>query len=282
MINPETGRVHTSLNQTVTATGRLSSSEPNLQNIPIRTELGRRIREAFTAEPGKLILSADYSQIELRVMAHMSEDPLLIGAFKKGEDIHARTAAEVFGIMPGLVTSEMRRMAKVGNFGIIYGMSPFGLSKDLGISQKDAKRYIDSYFEHYKGVSSFIEKTILEAKEKGYVRTLLGRKRPIPELSGKEVALRQFGERTAINTPIQGTAADIIKLAMINISNRLKNENLKSLMILQVHDELVFEVPEGELEIMKQLVCEEMEGVMELKVPLKVDIGVGKNWSEAH
>jgi len=282
MINPETGRVHTSLNQTVTATGRLSSSEPNLQNIPIRTELGRRIREAFTAEPGKLILSADYSQIELRVMAHMSEDPLLIGAFKKGEDIHARTAAEVFGIMPGLVTSEMRRMAKVVNFGIIYGMSPFGLSKDLGISQKDAKRYIDSYFEHYKGVSSFIEKTILEAKEKGYVRTLLGRKRPIPELSGKEVALRQFGERTAINTPIQGTAADIIKLAMINISNRLKNENLKSLMILQVHDELVFEVPEGELEIMKQLVCEEMEGVMELKVPLKVDIGVGKNWSEAH
>ena len=282
MINPETGRVHTSLNQTVTATGRLSSSEPNLQNIPIRTELGRRIREAFTAGPGNLILSADYSQIELRVMAHMSEDPILIESFKKGEDIHARTAAEVFGIMPGLVTSEMRRMAKVVNFGIIYGMSPFGLSKDLGISQKDAKRYIDSYFEHYKGVSSFIEKTILEAKEKGYVRTLLGRKRPIPELSGKEVALRQFGERTAINTPIQGTAADIIKLAMINISNRLKNENLKSLMILQVHDELVFEVPEGELEIMKLLVCEEMEGVMELKVPLKVDIGVGKNWSEAH
>ncbi|MBF8250618.1 MAG: polA, partial [Deltaproteobacteria bacterium] len=282
MINPETGRVHTSLNQTVTATGRLSSSEPNLQNIPIRTELGRRIREAFTAEPGNLILSADYSQIELRVMAHMSEDPILIESFKKGEDIHARTAAEVFGIMPGLVTSEMRRMAKVVNFGIIYGMSPFGLSKDLGISQKDAKRYIDSYFEHYKGVSSFIEKTILEAKEKGYVRTLLGRKRPIPELSGKEVALRQFGERTAVNTPIQGTAADIIKLAMINISKRLKKEDLKSLMILQVHDELVFEVPEGELEIMKLLVCEEMEGVMELKVPLKVDIGVGKNWSEAH
>ena len=168
------------------------------------------------------------------------------------------------------------------NFGIIYGMSAFGLSKDLGISQKDAKRYIDSYFEHYKGVSSFIEKTILEAKEKGYVRTLLGRKRPIPELSGKEVALRQFGERTAINTPIQGTAADIIKLAMINIFNRTRKENLKSLMILQVHDELVFEVPEGEVEIMKQLVCEEMEGVMDLNVPLKVDIGVGNNWSEAH
>ena len=282
MINPETGRVHTSLNQTVTATGRLSSSEPNLQNIPIRTKLGRRIREAFTAEPGNLILSTDYSQIELRVMAHMSEDPILMEAFKKGEDIHARTAAEVFGIMPGLVTSEMRRMAKVVNFGIIYGMSPFGLSKDLGISQKDAKRYIDAYFEHYKGVSSFIEKTILEAREKGYVRTLLGRKRPIPELSGKEVALRQFGERTAINTPIQGTAADIIKMAMIKIYNRIKKEKLKSLMILQVHDELVFEVPEGELEIMKLLVCEEMEGVMELKVPLKVDIGVGKNWSEAH
>lgn len=282
MINPETGRVHTSLNQTVTATGRLSSSEPNLQNIPIRTELGRRIREAFTAEPGRLILSADYSQIELRVMAHMSEDPILIESFNRGEDIHSRTAAEVFGIMQGLVTSEMRRMAKVVNFGIIYGMSPFGLAKDLKISQKDAKRYIDSYFEHYKGVSAFIERTIQEARERGYVRTLLGRKRPIPELSGKEAALRQFGERTTVNTPIQGTAADIIKLAMINISNRLKKEKLKSLMILQVHDELVFEVPEGEVEIMKRLVCEEMEGVMELKVPLKVDIGVGKNWSEAH
>ncbi|MDO8445222.1 MAG: DNA polymerase I [Deltaproteobacteria bacterium] len=282
MINPDTGRVHTSLNQTVTATGRLSSSEPNLQNIPIRTELGKRIREAFIAEPGNLIISADYSQIELRVMAHMSEDPILIESFKRGEDIHSRTAAEVFGIMPGLVTAEMRRMAKVVNFGIIYGMSPFGLSKDLGISQRDAKRYIDAYFEHYKGVSAFIEKTLQEARGNGYVRTLLGRKRPMPELSSKEAAVRQFGERTAVNTPIQGTAADIIKLAMVNIFNRIRKENLKSLMTLQVHDELVFEVPENELEVMKQIVREEMEGVIELKVPLKVDIGVGKNWSEAH
>ena len=282
MINPDTGRVHTSLNQTVTATGRLSSSEPNLQNIPIRTELGKRIREAFIAEPGNLIISADYSQIELRVMAHMSEDPILIDSFKRGEDIHSRTAAEVFGIMPGLVTSEMRRMAKVVNFGIIYGMSPFGLSKDLGISQRDAKRYIDAYFEHYKGVSDFIDKTLQEAKGNGYVRTLLGRKRPIPELSSKEAAVRQFGERTAVNTPIQGTAADIIKLAMVNIFNRIRKDNLKSLMTLQVHDELVFEVPENELETMKKLVREEMEGVMEMNVPLRVDIGVGKNWCEAH
>ena len=282
MINPETGRVHTSLNQTVTATGRLSSSEPNLQNIPIRTELGRRIREAFIAEPGNLILSADYSQIELRVMAHMSEDPILIESFKRGEDIHSRTASEVFGLMPGLVTAEMRRMAKVVNFGIIYGMSPFGLSKDLGISQRDAKKYIDTYFEHYKGVSAFIERTMQEARENGFVRTLLGRKRPIPELLSKEAAVRQFGERTAVNTPIQGTAADIIKLAMINIFNRIRKEDLKSLMTLQVHDELVFEVTEDEIEAMKQIVREEMEGVIEIKVPLKVDIGIGKNWSEAH
>jgi DNA polymerase-1 len=282
MINPDTGRVHTSLNQTVTATGRLSSSEPNLQNIPIRTELGRRIREAFIAEPGNLILSADYSQIELRVMAHMSEDPILIDAFERGEDIHSRTASEIFGIMPGLVTAEMRRMAKVVNFGIIYGISPFGLSKDLGISQRDAKRYIDSYFEHHRGVKGFIERTLHEARERGYVRTLLGRKRPIPELSSREVAVRQFGERTAINSPIQGTAADIIKLAMVSLHKRLKEEKLKSLMILQVHDELVFEVPEDEVDVMKRIVREEMEGAMELKVPLKVDIGVGRNWSEAH
>ncbi|MEK7850681.1 MAG: DNA polymerase, partial [Deltaproteobacteria bacterium] len=182
----------------------------------------------------------------------------------------------------GLVTAEMRRMAKVVNFGIIYGMSPFGLSKDLGISQRDAKRYIDAYFEHYKGVSAFIEKTLHEAKEKGYVRTLLGRKRPIPELLSKEAAVRQFGERTAVNTPIQGTAADIIKLAMVNIARRLEKETMKSLMTLQVHDELVFEVPESEIETMKGLVREEMEGVMELKVALKVDIGIGKNWKEAH
>lgn len=282
MINPETGRVHTSLNQTVTATGRLSSSEPNLQNIPIRTELGKRIREAFIAGPGNLILSADYSQVELRVMAHMSEDPILIESFRRGEDIHARTASEVFDIMPGLVTAEMRRQAKVVNFGIIYGISPFGLSKDLGIPQRDAKRFIDAYFEHYKGVKEFIDKTLQEAKGNGYVRTLLGRKRRIPELSAKEAALRQFGERTAVNTPIQGTAADIIKLAMVNIFNRLEKENFKSLLILQVHDELVFEVPEDEADAVKHIVRKEMEGAMELRVPLRVDIGVGKNWREAH
>ncbi len=281
MMHPKTKRIHTSLNQTVTSTGRLSSSEPNLQNIPIRTELGKRIREAFVAEEGKMLLSADYSQIELRILAHLSGDEVLIDAFKRDEDVHTRTAMELFNVEPDKVDSNMRRFAKTVNFGIVYGMSPYGLSSDLGIPVDEAKAYIDNYFVHYKGVKEFIDKTITEAKEKGYVTTILNRKRYIPELKSANGATRNFGERMAVNTPIQGSAADLIKMAMINIDKRLDKERLKSMMILQVHDELVFEVTEDELEIMKELVKKEMENVMPMSVPIKVDIGIGKNWREA-
>lgn len=282
LINPKTGRVHTSFNQTVTATGRLSSSNPNLQNIPIRTELGREIRKAFIAEEGALILSADYSQIELRILAHVSGDEVLIDAFKKGEDIHERTACEVFGVMPGTVTQEMRRMAKAVNFGIIYGISPFGLSRDLGISTEAAKEYINNYFNRHKGVKDFIDKTLKEAHEKGYVTTLLQRRRYLPDLKSKNRQVREFAERTAINTPIQGSAADMIKAAMINIHQGLKNEGLRTKMIIQVHDELVFEVIDEDVEALRKLVKEKMEGVMKLSVPIIVEINAGKNWNEAH
>jgi DNA polymerase I len=282
MINPKTGRLHTSLNQTVTATGRLSSSEPNLQNIPIRTEVGREIRQAFIAERGSSLLSADYSQIELRVLAHMSNDPALIKTFQNDEDVHTRTASEIFGLTPEEVTPEMRRKAKAVNFGIIYGISAFGLAQDIGVSNAEGKRYIDNYFAQYPGVREFITRTIQDAKTNGYVSTLFGRRRFIPELASSTVAVRNFGERMAINTPIQGTAADLIKLAMINIQKRLTQENPGSKMILQVHDELVFEVPDREIEPMQKLVKEEMEGVLTLSVPIKVDMGVGKNWDEAH
>ena len=282
MINPKTGRLHTSLNQTVTATGRLSSSEPNLQNIPIRTEVGREIRQAFIAERGASLLSADYSQIELRVLAHMSGDPALIKTFQNDEDVHTRTASEIFGLTPEEITPEMRRKAKAVNFGIIYGISAFGLAQDIGVSNAEAKRYIDNYFARYPRVREFIDHTIEEAKTKGYVSTLFGRRRFIPELASSSVAVRNFGERMAINTPIQGTAADLIKLAMINIQKRLARENLETKMILQVHDELVFEVPDQEIDKMKMLVKEEMEGVLTLSVPIRVDMGVGKNWDEAH
>ncbi len=281
LINPETHRLHTSLSQTIAATGRLSSSKPNLQNIPIRTEMGLRIREAFVAEEGRLFLSADYSQIELRVLAHLSGDEKLIEAFKQGEDIHTRTAAEVFGLSPDEITSEMRRRAKAVNFGIVYGMSPYGLSADLGISQKEAKEYIDNYFARHTGVKAFIENTLRKAVEDGYVTTLLHRRRYMPELASSDNRIKQFGERIAINTPVQGSAADIIKIAMIKIHRRLHDERLRSKMILQVHDELLFEVPEEELEQTTNLVIEEMEGVIPLAVPLKVDTGTGKNWSEA-
>jgi DNA polymerase-1 len=282
MINPKTGRLHTSLNQTVTATGRLSSSEPNLQNIPIRTDVGREIRQAFIAERGASLLSADYSQIELRVLAHMSKDPALIRTFQDDEDVHTRTASEIFGLTPEEITPEMRRKAKAVNFGIIYGISAFGLAQDIGVSNAEAKRYIDNYFARYPNVREFIDHTIANAKKKGFVSTLFGRRRFIPELSSSAVAVRNFGERMAVNTPIQGTAADLIKLAMINVQKRLARENLGSKMILQVHDELVFEVPDREIEPMKKLVKEEMEGVLTLSVPIKVDMGVGKNWDEAH
>lgn len=282
LINPKTGRIHTSLNQTVTATGRLSSSEPNLQNIPIRGELGKRIREAFIAEKGNALLSADYSQIELRILAHLAQDEILVGAFKGGEDIHTRTATEIFGLPPESITPDMRRQAKTVNFGIIYGISPYGLSVELGIPFEKAKELIERYFERHKGVKDFIERNLKEAEEKGYVKTILCRQRHIPELMSQNSNVRQLGERLAINTPIQGSAADLIKLAMVNISKRFHGMNSNARMILQIHDELVFESPEEEIEQIKKVVKEEMEGVIEFSVPIKVDIGVGKNWSEAH
>jgi DNA polymerase-1 len=282
MINPRTGRLHTSLNQTVTATGRLSSSDPNLQNIPIRSDVGREIRRAFIAEPGASIISADYSQIELRILAHMSGDPALIMTFQQNEDVHTRTASEIFGLSSNEITSEMRRKAKAVNFGIIYGISAFGLAQDIGVSNNEAKRYIDSYFSRYPCVREFIDKTISETRSKGYITTLFGRRRFIPELSSSTAAVRSFGERTAVNTPIQGTAADLIKLAMIHIHSELKQSKLGSRMILQVHDELVFEVPDDEIETMKQMVKTRMESALVLSIPIKVDMGVGKNWDEAH
>jgi DNA polymerase-1 len=282
MINPRTGRLHTSLNQTVTATGRLSSSEPNLQNIPIRTDVGREIRKAFIAERGNSLLSADYSQIELRILAHMSDDEGLIRTFVEDQDIHTRTASEIFGLPQDEISSEMRRKAKAVNFGIIYGISAFGLAQDIGVSNAEAKRYIDSYFDRYPKVRAFIDATIARAKETGHVTTLLGRKRFIPELASSSAPVRSFGERMAVNTPIQGTAADLIKLAMIKIHGILGAHRAGSRMILQVHDELIFEVPDNEIAMMKKLVKEQMEGVLELAVPIKVDLGVGKNWDEAH
>ncbi len=282
LINPRTGRLHTTLNQTVTATGRLSSSEPNLQNIPIRSDIGREIRRAFISERGASLISADYSQIELRVLAHMSQDGALIQTFQEDKDIHTRTAAEIFGLSADEITPEMRRKAKAVNFGIIYGISAFGLAQDIGVSNTEAKRYIDSYFARYPKVREFLDKTIKDARSNGFVTTLFGRRRFMPEISSSTASVRSFGERTAVNTPIQGTAADLIKLAMIHIHQRLQREHLLSKMILQVHDELVFEVDDREIEKMKNLVKEEMEGVLILSVPIKVDMGVGKNWDEAH
>jgi DNA polymerase-1 len=282
LIHPETHRIHTSYNQTVTATGRLSSSDPNLQNIPVRTEEGRKIRAAFVPQKGWILLSADYSQIELRLLAHYSEDPTLVEAFEEGQDIHARTAAEVFQLLPGMITLEMRRQAKVINFGIIYGMSPFRLSKELGISQKMAKVYIENYFRRYKGVKRFIEETKEEARKAGKVTTLLGRHRWLPDISSKNRTAREFAERTAVNTPLQGTAADLIKVAMIRIHQALDQKGLKAKMLLQVHDELVFEVPSEELWRVEELVTEVMEGAYKLRVPLKVDVKTGRNWAEVH
>jgi len=282
LINPETGRLHTSFNQTVTATGRLSSSDPNLQNIPIRGEWGKRIREAFIAEKGHLLLSSDYSQIELRILAHLSQDKRLIEVFKNDGDIHTMTACELFGVTPENVTTEMRRRAKTVNFGIVYGISPYGLSQELGITPEEAKLYIDTYFAKHGGVKDYIGKLIQEASEIGYVSTIFGRKRAIPELKSTNKNTRQLGERLAMNTPIQGSAADIIKISMINIWHRLKKEGLQTKMLLQVHDELLFEVPIEEKDRTRAMVKEEMEKAVKLSVPLKVDIGIGKNWSEAH
>lgn len=282
LINPKTGRVHTSFNQTVTATGRLSSSDPNLQNIPVKTEIGRQIRKAFIAgEKNCVIMSADYSQIELRILAHFSGDKELVKAFEEDRDIHTHTASLVFGVDEADVTSKMRSMAKTVNFGIIYGMSPYGLSRDLKIEISKAKEFIDSYFERYGKVRICLEEMIEEAREKGYATTILNRRRYIPEINSKNNSIRQFAERTAVNTPIQGSAADLIKVAMINIHRTIKEEGLRSRMILQVHDELVFEVRKDEVEAMSKIVKTKMEEAAELRVPIKVQVKVGKNWLEA-
>ena len=280
LLSSTTGRLHTTFDQTGTATGRLSSANPNLQNIPIRTELGREIRAAFTVEPGHVLLAADYSQIELRLLAHFSSDRLLVEAFNRGDDVHTLTASQVFGVPPLMVTAEHRRAAKVVNFGIVYGLSPFGLSQNLGIEPGEAKQFINAYFEKYSGVRAFIDKTLEEARRDQKVTTLFGRIRPIPDINGKNVQQRGFAERTAVNTPLQGTAADLIKIAMIRIDEAVRDRNLKSRMTLQVHDELVFEVPQEELDVMRSLVREYMEKVHPLAVPLVVEIGVGKNWRD--
>ncbi|MDH4204374.1 MAG: DNA polymerase I [Desulfobacteraceae bacterium] len=282
LVHPETGRIHTSYNQTVTATGRLSSSDPNLQNIPIRTDEGMEIRKAFVPRKEWILVSADYSQIELRILAHYADDDILIEAFKNDEDIHTRTATEVFQVFPSFVTSELRRQAKVINFGIVYGMSPYGLSKELGISQKMAKTYIDNYFSRYKGVKRFVDQTISDARKTKKTSTLLGRIRLLPDINSSNKVLREFAERTAINTPVQGTAADLIKLAMIRVDAAFREGGLKSAMLLSVHDEIVFEVPPEELASVKVLVKEIMEGIWNLKVPLKVNLASGDNWAEAH
>jgi DNA polymerase I len=280
LVDPRTGRVHTTFNPAGTATGRLSSTNPNLQNIPIRTELGRKIRSAFIAESGNVLLSADYSQIELRLLAHFSDDPLLVEAYRREDDIHQLTASEVFGIPPMLITAEHRGRAKAVNFGIVYGISPFGLAAQLGIDQKEAKKYIETYFERYSGVRAYIDRVLNETRREQRVRTLFGRIRPIPDINSKNANMRGFAERTAVNTPLQGTAADVIKLAMIKIDAELTRRKLRSRMTLQVHDELVFEVPDEEVEAMRELVCEHMQNVYPFKVPLMVDIGVGENWRD--
>lgn len=282
LVHPETGRIHTSFNQAVTATGRLSSSDPNLQNIPIRTNAGREIREAFIPAAGHVLLAADYSQIELRVMAHLADEQALQQSFQRDEDIHQQTASEIFDIFPALVTDEMRRRAKTINFGVLYGMGAFSLGKDLNITTKEAKKYIDRYFERYPQVNQFIEERKEEARQNLYVKTLLGRHCAVADINSKNGQIRSYAERNAVNYPVQGSAADIIKVAMVAVHKRLKDEGLQSKMVLQVHDELVFDVPEGELEQLQRLVQQEMEGAVDLRVPINVCVGYGKNWREAH
>ena len=281
-VNPRTGRLHASFNQAVAATGRLSSSDPNLQNIPVRGEEGRRIRAAFIAADDCDLVVADYSQIELRVLAHLADEPVLVSAFRRGDDIHARTASEVIGVLPGAITGHMRRAAKVINFGIIYGMGPQRLARELSIPIDDAERYINNYFARYAGVRAYMSRVQADARQHGYVTTLLGRRRTFPDLASPHRGVVQAAERAAANTPIQGSAADLIKMAMVAIDRRLRREGLHAGMILQVHDELVFEVATADRERVMEVVREEMEGVFPLKVPLKVDLGWGANWAAAH
>jgi DNA polymerase I len=282
LVDKKTGRIHTSFNQAVASTGRLSSNNPNLQNIPVKDARGREIRKAFVPEQGSVFFSADYSQIELRLMAHLSEDESMIADFLSGNDIHAATASKIFGVKIGDVTREMRSRAKTANFGIIYGISSFGLSERLTIGRKEAKELIDGYFNSYPGVKVYMDESIRKAREKGYVSTMFGRKRYLPDIHSRNQVVRGNAERNAINAPIQGSAADIIKIAMVRIHNRLKAEMFLSKMILQVHDELIFEVPADELERLKDLVLYEMSDAVKLNVPLKVDSGTGNNWFEAH
>jgi DNA polymerase I len=281
-VNPTTGRVHTSFSQAVAVTGRLASTEPNLQNIPIRTEEGRRIRSAFIAPRGHVIVSADYSQIELRIMAHLSGDAGLLGAFARGEDVHRATSSEIFGVAPLEVSSEQRRYAKVINFGLIYGMSAHGLAKNLGIERQAAASYIERYFTRYPGVAAYMERTRAQAREQGYVETVFGRRLYLPEIRAQQAGRRQGAERAAINAPMQGTAADLIKKAMVAVANWLKAEGLASRLILQVHDELVLEVPEAEVAVIREALPRLMAGVAQLAVPLVAEVGVGANWEEAH
>ncbi|MBY0374153.1 MAG: hypothetical protein K2Q23_09180, partial [Bryobacteraceae bacterium] len=271
----------TTFNPAGAATGRLSSTNPNLQNIPIRTALGREIRAAFVSRPGWRLVIADYSQIELRLLAHFSKDALLTDAFRKNEDIHTRTAAEVFGVPPLMVDADLRRNAKAVNFGIVYGQTSFGLALQLGISRKEADEYIKAYFARYSGVRKYLDATIAEVRKTGVSKTLFGRERPIPEINSRNPNARGFAERTAVNTPLQGTAADLIKLAMIRIDRRLRTESWQSVMLLQVHDELVFEAPESEAASLAKMVKQEMESVRQLNVPLLVETGIGLNWRDA-
>ena len=282
LIDKKTGRIHTSYNQAVAATGRLSSNNPNLQNIPVKDERGREIRKAFVPEKGHIFLSADYSQIELRLMAHLSKDKSMIADFLSGNDIHAATASKIFGVEIENVTREMRSRAKTANFGIIYGISSFGLSERLTIGRKEAKELIDGYFNSYPKVKIYMDESIMKARDLGYVTTMLGRKRYLPDIHSRNQVVRGNAERNAINAPIQGSAADIIKIAMINIHNRLSSEKFASKMILQVHDELIFEVEISELDRLKEMVIYEMSNAVTLDVPLKVDWGTGNNWFEAH
>ena len=280
LVNPQTGRIHARFNQTVAATGRLSGSDPNLQNIPIRTDLGREIRRAFLPEDGWKLLSADYSQIELRVLAHFTNDPALVDAFGKGEDIHATTASAVYGVALDVVNSEMRRVAKAVNFGIIYGQGAFGLSQTIGIPQSEARSFIDTYFERFAGVPAFVDATIESGRAHGYVSTIMGRRRYLPDLNSRNRNAKNAAERTAVNSVIQGSAADVIKIAMIAIADRLAREKREARMLVQVHDELLFEIPPGEIEGVAALVAEEMRGAMDLRVPLEVDVSTGDNWGE--
>ena len=277
----EDGRIHSTFEQTVTATGRLSSTDPNLQNIPIRMELGRLIRKVFVPKEGCIYVDADYSQIELRVLAHLSGDKTLIQAYHEDDDIHRITASQVFHVKPSEVTSELRRRAKAVNFGIVYGISSFGLSRDLNISRQEAKEYREQYFKTYPGVKEFMDRMVEEAKEKGRVSTMFGRIRPIPELSSSNHMQRAFGERVAMNSPVQGAAADIIKIAMVRVYERLQAEGLQAQLILQVHDELLIEAPEEEREAVCRILEEEMQGAANLSVPLEIDMHTGKDWFEA-